>query len=81
MAFIGIKRAEFVASGIRQYKFNGFYFRAGFEQKDLDIEVYGTTTTTYEFGSHIINSNNCKLKMFVEGYWWGHQDLYIVQKV
>ena len=58
----------------------GFYFLPDSEQMDLDSAVYGTAATTYKFVSNVIAANKCKLKMFAEGYWWGHQDLYIVQK-
>ena len=59
----------------------GFYFRQNSEQMDLESSVYGTTATTFDFVNRIVSLNNCRLKMFAEGYWWGHQDLYIVQKV
>jgi hypothetical protein len=59
---------------------DGFYFQPDSEQMDIDPTVYGTTATTFKFVSNVIAANNCRLKMYAEGYWWGHQDLYIIQR-
>lgn len=60
---------------------DGFYFMQQSEQKDLDTSDYGQTIVKESYVSSMIHA---KLKnsnfTFKEGYWWGHQDCYIVQK-
>lgn len=58
----------------------GFYFYADSEQKDLAKAEYGMTVTTPEYViGRICNATGLSLKFFREGYWWGHQDLYVVR--
>jgi SAM-dependent methyltransferase len=56
----------------------GFYFQMDSEQKDLDAAEYGTTIVSpkYVF-DRALAIPNCRLHYFQEGFWWGHQDLYI----
>lgn len=59
----------------------GFYFINQSEQKDLDTADYGQTIVTESYVSNVIYSDLKNLNyVFKEGYWWGHQDCYIVQK-
>lgn len=64
-----------------KYDEEGFGFKALSEQKDLDSESYGTTIVRPRFViDSITNNNELTLKSFINGFWWGHQDLYIFQK-
>jgi len=68
-----------ILSGV-QFDANGFWFRPSGDQKDLDGNEYGLTCTLpkYVF-SHLFKNQNWNVKLFHEGYWWRHQDLYVVQ--
>lgn len=58
----------------------GFYFNADSEQKDLDVTEYGMTVTKPKFViDRILGDAALSLKFFQEGYWWGHQDLYVAR--
>jgi hypothetical protein len=60
----------------------GFYFKAESEQDDLDTSEYGITVTSPKFVVHQIEAlDNCELRLARTGFWWGHQDLYIVGKI
>ena len=60
----------------------GFWFRPNSEQKDLSAEEYGFTITTPEFVHRAIAKlNTLRLVEWREGFWWGHQDLYVLRKV
>jgi len=58
----------------------GFLFISGSEQHDLDTSDYGQTLTMPSFVNNVLNDLGVKVVHFKEGYWWGHQDLYVVQK-
>ncbi len=59
----------------------GFYFSSQSEQMDLPTEQYGLTVTTSEFvKNHILSIPFVELIEFREGYWWEHQDVYILKK-
>lgn len=58
---------------------SGFFFKPGAEQLDLDATEYGTTVVTEgyvrrELGKQIGKGPD----LFREGFWWDHQDLYVV---
>ena len=60
---------------------DGFWFRPESEQKDLDTSEYGQTIVTEAFvGNALRNTINRNYDVYREGYWWGHQDLYVVRK-
>jgi hypothetical protein len=60
----------------------GFWFFPGSEQKDINKDEYGTTLVTYQFVSNQLKIiGSCNIVEFKEGFWWGHQDLYIVKVV
>lgn len=60
----------------------GFWFRSQSEQKDLPSEEYGLTVTMPEFVDAAIRKlNTVRLLEWREGFWWGHQDLYVLRKV
>ncbi|KAB2644788.1 MAG: class I SAM-dependent methyltransferase [Verrucomicrobia bacterium] len=61
---------------------DGFFFRSDSEQKDLAITDYGLTATSPLFVIKEIDKiNKCKLISLKIGYWWSHQDLYILKRV
>jgi hypothetical protein len=60
----------------------GFWFKPESEQDDLDKEQYGTTFTSSRFVIEQIEAlENCELRLFRAGLWWGHQDLYVASKI
>jgi 2-polyprenyl-3-methyl-5-hydroxy-6-metoxy-1,4-benzoquinol methylase len=61
---------------------DGFYFSITSEQKDLSQEDYGCALVEPQYVfDRIFEIPNNTLKYFHEGYWWGHQDIYIVKSV
>jgi SAM-dependent methyltransferase len=69
---------------LQDYEFDqdGFFFHPDSEQKDLSPLDYGAAFVKpqYVFGG-IFETPNLNLKYFREGYWWNHQDVYIVKVV
>ncbi len=66
------------------FKFDdeGFYFRSASEQMDLSTKEYGSTFVTPEYViGKLTQIANLPLQYFHEGYWWGHQDVYIAKAV
>ncbi len=60
---------------------SGFWFNPQSEQKDIDASEYGTTITSFDYVYTQINSiPDVRLIKFQEGFWWGHQDVYMLQK-
>lgn len=59
---------------------DGFYFKAGGDQLDLNSEEYGLACTLPRYVlTQIFTNHNWNLIHFREGYWWDHQDVYIVR--
>jgi len=59
----------------------GFWFHSSSEQKDLPTEQYGTTITTDSFvRKNLLTVPSVELVDWKEGFWWEHQDVYIVRK-
>jgi len=59
---------------------DGFYFHPSSEQKDLSKSEYGNAVAASKYVFSLVdNSPMLSLKLFHEGYWWGHQDLYVVK--
>jgi SAM-dependent methyltransferase len=59
----------------------GFWYEPRSEQADLPVEQYGLTLTTPEFVTkNLLTIPFVALVETREAYWWGHQDLYVVQK-
>jgi len=59
----------------------GFWFKRTSEQKDLDTEEYGMTVSLPRYVTNVIGAfPELSLVYFEEGFWWGHQDVYIVRK-
>ncbi len=58
---------------------DGFLFYPASEQKDLSPRDYGSTAVKPEYVFKCISTiPNFYLKYFHEGWWWGHQDVYVV---
>lgn len=60
---------------------NGIWFAPSSEQKDLNVADYGSTIVTPEYVKraveNILHENILRMD---EAEWWGHQDLFVVQK-
>ncbi len=58
----------------------GYWFRADSEQKDLPLTDYGSTMVAshYVLNQIFTLSSRPLLADFKFGYWWGHQDLYVL---
>ena len=60
----------------------GFGFLQQSEQKDLDTSEYGAAITLPNYVlDQIFSMPDAELIMFREGYWWRHQDIYVVKKI
>lgn len=60
---------------------DGFWFKTESEQKDLDVEDYGQTIVTIDWArEHLSELQGSKIEMIAPGFWWDHQDLYVVRK-
>ena len=60
----------------------GFWFSPNSEQADLKMADYGTTITSFKFVyAQIASIHDAQLMQFREGFWWGHQDLFILRRL
>src|SRR4029453_12625295 len=65
-----------------QFDEEGFYFHEASEQDDLSKAEYGSTATTPSFVIRAAELlDNCQVRVFKGGFWWGHQDLWVIQKI
>ncbi len=61
---------------------NGFWFSPSSEQLDINTSEYGTTITSEEFVTRTIFSElYSPMSFYSRGFWWGHQDAYVVYKL
>lgn len=61
---------------------SGFWFLASSEQIDLSTEDYGQTIVTPAFvQGEIAQLPDVELLDVDEGYWWSHQDLYVLRRL
>jgi hypothetical protein len=60
---------------------HGFWFKPESEQQDIPGDQYGSAITlpNYVF-SQCAGISDMRLVRFQEGFWWGHQDLYILRR-
>lgn len=58
---------------------DGFHFYADTDQEDIDMEFYGTTISNSSFVLKQLEPE-MNLSVAVEGFWWGHQDVYSIRK-
>lgn len=73
----GIKSAHYFGNPI--IPSDGFWFQATSEQKDIDVSDYGQTICTYDFVENEIRKRlGVPISQHKSGYWWGHQDVYVV---
>jgi len=60
---------------------NDFFFHPASEQLDLPSEQYGTALTPFAFVyAQIASMDRARLIKFQEGYWWTHQDVYVIKR-
>ena len=60
---------------------DGFLFKPESEQKDLPGKEYGSTVTLSAYVlDQIASIPDMRLVRFQEGYWWGHQDVYVLRR-
>ncbi|MFA6036683.1 MAG: class I SAM-dependent methyltransferase [Legionellales bacterium] len=60
---------------------DGFWFEPISEQMDLNTAEYGTAIVTKEFvEQEVLTQAGCSIHKYSPGFWWGHQDLYVVIK-
>lgn len=60
---------------------NGIWFSPSSEQKDLDAADYGSTIVTPEYVTGAVEEFlHQNILHMAEADWWGHQDLFVVQK-
>jgi SAM-dependent methyltransferase len=65
-----------------QFDDDGFWFQSSSEQKDLNVSEYGLTCTLPSYVFSLLHRNPLwNVRYFHEGYWWRHQDLYVVRLV
>jgi SAM-dependent methyltransferase len=59
----------------------GIWFLADSEQRDLDEHDYGQTIVTIDYVVNMVFALlETPFKMIRSGFWWNHQDLYVIQK-
>ena len=60
---------------------DGFWFKPESEQQDLPGNEYGSAITlpAYVLGQ-FAGIPNMRLVRFQEGFWWGHQDVYVLRR-
>jgi SAM-dependent methyltransferase len=60
---------------------DGFWFSPVSEQQDLDVAEYGSTVTSKDYVDGQVRTRlDTDVSEFLEGYWWDHQDLYVVRR-
>ncbi|MDH3524457.1 MAG: class I SAM-dependent methyltransferase [Acidobacteriota bacterium] len=83
LAFTTHGRASRVHFGNPPIPETGIWFRAESEQKDLDTAEYGQTIVDFHYVLGQIESElgsaGGSLHLLRPGYWWEHQDLYVVR--
>jgi hypothetical protein len=75
----GLKSRKFLSPDLK-FDLDGFYYRSASEQKDINTEEYGLSCTTPQY----VFRETAKIKEFTpvyfhEGYWWNHQDVYVLK--
>lgn len=77
----GITMKNFRAAGL-DAKFDkaGYYWNFGTDQRDIDTNDYGTSAVTLAYVQRALMAlPRAELVRFQQGFWWGHQDLYVVR--
>jgi hypothetical protein len=74
-----ISRREHLTSAVLGAE--GFWFEPVSEQHDLDVAEYGSTVTSKDYVDGQVRTRlDTDVSEFLEGYWWDHQDLYVVRR-
>lgn len=59
----------------------GYYWDFGTDQRDIDTNEYGTSVVTLAYTQRALSAlPTAELIRFQQGFWWGHQDLYVVRR-
>jgi SAM-dependent methyltransferase len=59
---------------------DGFHFKPGAEQKDLDEQEYGVSLSAPQYVfNQIFQNPKLTPVFFQEGYWWEQQDIYVLR--
>jgi SAM-dependent methyltransferase len=59
----------------------GFYWQLGSDQPDLDPLEYGTSAVTFGYVYALLRDiPQASLIRYQRGFWWGNQDLYVLQR-
>ncbi len=60
----------------------GYWFLSSSEQFDLDVNQYGQTIVSPSYVCDKIKllPYNPIIKKYTEGFWWEHQDLWVIEK-
>ena len=67
--------------GFPEIPLDGFWYRAESEQYDLDTAEYGSTIVTRAFVENEVRQQIRRpIHLYRQGFWWKHQDLYVVRK-
>ena len=68
-------------TGAKELDDDGFWFIPQSEQHDLKGAVYGSTVTSEAYVRRQIETiPEMKLKQFKPGFWFKHQDLYVLER-
>lgn len=76
----GVTSAQEMFPGV-ELPDDGFFFRPASEQVDLDGAEYGSSVTTPDYViGELYRRAAAPIREFRQGYWWNHQDLYVVPR-
>lgn len=59
----------------------GYFWHPNSDQRDLKSSEYGTSAVSLDYVTDVISRvDSAEVVRFQQGFWWNHQDLYIVKK-
>jgi hypothetical protein len=59
---------------------DGFWFLSQSEQRDIDTHDYGLTVTRADYVlKRVFDVPSASLACYREGFWWDHQDLWVLR--
>ena len=77
----GLSSAKYFYFGDPELCDAGFWFKPESEQGDLDTMEYGQAIATPGYVFRKLSEIRAALPVFFQtGYWWGHQDVYVVRR-
>lgn len=60
---------------------HGYFWYPHSDQRDLESSEYGTSAVSLGYVTEVISQiDSAEMVRFQQGFWWNHQDLYIVKK-